>query len=314
MLDTINGEPVVWQLLENPMSRVISESGSNPFKMIGKSLKGAYTMKMDLCAITRTHAYVLHMSKKVIMGKMMSATGEDIKESCSLINTLVSVSNKSENIDTRYYQGTPTGTFNPPSRGTYIVTVREFGNVDFFQNGQKVMMFNKISNPDSVVHLINALRNQRENHVQLVQTQNELDNEVEMWNFGPTPLKVQFGDKKDTKGCLVRYVLTNKHAYITGEGGDGHIKKVHFQPLGNVLIAPIDWNGGIISQISLNNADMVISDRKEIGDGDSRLLIPHGNINFIRGQEPPLIFYDVEFPDNFFPLLKLIRTVESTKN
>jgi len=189
-----------------------------------------------------------------------------------------------------------------------------FGSILFFENGVVKLRFDDVGDPNDVINMINVIKKQRVKSSVSNSKKTTGENEVEIWNSGTLLSRIQFVESKRTKdGIKIRYVITNKRAYIIGDsGGEDEIKEeLYREPVSGLLVVPENWNGGIIAECNLLEVEPVILRRRrwegppiETYDPESKESIEFGDIAFVGRDKILLTFKDVEYPDDVITLIR----------
>jgi len=111
----------------------------------------------------------------------------------------------------------------------------------------------------------------------------------------------------------IRYVITNKRAYIIGDSGEeDEIKEEPYEGIvSGLLVVPENWNGGIIAECNLLEVEPVILRRRrskgspiDIYDPESIESREFGDIAFVGRNKILLTFRDVQNPDDVITLIR----------
>jgi hypothetical protein len=288
MLEEIEGESVLWKY-QLPSGGLFNRSKPNIF-------------------------YVLTASRAIVVG----AIGNDITiiEQCQLDNVFPSVmdvtteSSKSVSAIFKRIKGeeTPFTKF----------ALREYGSILFFEKGVVKLRFDYVEDPNDVINLIDVIKKQRVKSSVSNSKITTGENEVEIWNSGTLLSRIQFVESKRTEHNIkIRYVITNKRAYIIGNSGEEKIEKgLNGWPVSGLLVVPENWNGGIIAECNLLEVEPVILRRRkwegppiETYDPWSKESREFGDIVFVGRDKILLTFKDVQNPDD---VIKLIRDTLSS--
>ena len=188
-----------------------------------------------------------------------------------------------------------------------------FGSILFFENGVVKLRFDDVGDPNDVINMINVIKKQRVKSSVSNSKKTTGENEVEIWNSGTLLSRIQFVESKRTEHNIkIRYVITNKRAYIIGNSGEGKIEKgLNGWPVSGLLVVPENWNGGIIAECNLLEVEPVILRRRrwegppiETYDPWSKESREFGDIAFVGRDKILLTFKDVENPDDVIGLIR----------
>ena len=191
----------------------------------------------------------------------------------------------------------------------------EYGSILFFENGVVKLRFDDVGDPNDVINMINVIKKQKVKSSVSNSKKTTGENEVEIWNSGTLLSRIQFVESKRTKDDIkIRYVITNKRAYIIGDsGGEDEIKEeLYREPVSGLLVVPENWNGGIIAECNLLEVEPVILRRRRwegpptietyaLGSKESREF---GDIAFVGRDKILLTFRDVQNPDDVITLIR----------
>jgi len=190
----------------------------------------------------------------------------------------------------------------------------EYGSILFFENGVVKLRFDDVGDPNDVINLINVIKKQKVRSSVSNGKATTSGNEVEIWNSGTLLSQIQFGETKgifNAKFMEIRYVITNKRAYIIG---DGKIRRTPFgwaKLVSGLLVVPENWNGGIIAECNLLEVEPVILRRRrskgtpiDIYDPESIESREFGDIAFVGRNKILLTFRDVQNPDDVITLIR----------
>lgn len=298
-LSEINGEPVIWEHIAKKT-------------FMGKPI--------IVLVITGKSAMILEIKD----------TQRNVLQQCSLRDTTVSVLNRSEVTN-----------LHRARMGEQSTSSHDVGDILFFGNGQLRLRFDSIPNPDSVIEILGANAKQetavpvvettssKETDVLVGEATRPKGSveEVELWSYGPLVARVEFVQEhgkhsrrefmhvKDA--VKIRYVLTNTRAYIIGASGEGkieyfnsnayfyktfyHIPQTQMKIIKKKLMIAKGWNGGVIVQCYLADAQTAITNRNE--SATNGIEKPLGDINFLVGGSTALTFELVEDPDGVLSLI-----------
>jgi len=196
----------------------------------------------------------------------------------------------------------------------------EYGSILFFENGVVKLRFDDVGDPNDVINMINVIKKQRvKSSVSNSKTTTD-ENEVEIWNSGTLLSHIKFVESKRTEyGIKIRYVITNKRAYIIGDsGGEDEIKEELYEGIvSGFLVVPENWNGGIIAECNLLEVEPVILRRRREEWPQWPLFKAHdpyalessesrefGDIAFVGRDKILLTFRDVQNPDDVITLIR----------
>jgi hypothetical protein len=292
MLSELDGEPIVWQHEFRDIGFLSEYLRVSKFFIVRTNLKVVYVL-------TNKRALILEVKgqQKVVLGQ------------CQLEGVTASVMNRRD-------ESSATRTSSSEVVGT---VTRGVGDVLFFGQGQLKLRFDGVPSPDEVVGLLGAVAKQQTvSPIKEGAPAMDLVAEKQVWNSGPLVATIQFGEGGGWRSALhrkmikIQYVLTNKRAYITGTGGEGKIEGAyglsHPKILHEKLVVAKDWNGGIIAQCDLAQAEPVIVNRKQTDKIGEAFVKSIGDIDFLVGGRVSLSFHDIEDPDGIIALIRQIRT------
>jgi hypothetical protein len=279
MLEEIEGEPVLWK-----------------YELPSKGLLARFKPKIF---------YVLTARRAMIV----EANGNNltILNQCQLENVLPTLMNA--NTQASLSESEVFKQFKGEER--IFGASKMYGDILFMEKGVVKLRFDSAQDPDDVINLIDVIKKQKVKSSVSNSKTTTGGNEVEIWNSGPLLSRIQFGETKgifNSKFMEIRYVITNKRAYIIG---DGKIKKTPFgwaKLVSGLLEIQPNWNGGIIAECNLSDVEPVILRRRrkegispETYQSESQEF---GDIAFVGRDKILLTFKDVEYPDDVIALIR----------
>ena len=282
MLEEIEGESVLWK-----------------YQLPSKGLSDRFKPKIF---------YVLTARRAMIV----EANGNNltILKQCQLENVLPTLMNA--NTKASFSESEVFKKFKGEER--FFGASKMYGDILFMEEGVVKLRFDSAQDPDDVINLINVIKKQRVKSSVSNGKATTSGNEVEIWDSGPLVSRIQFGETKgifNAKFMGIRYVITNKRAYIIG---DGKIRRTPFgwaKLVSGLLVVPTNWNGGIIAECNLLGVEPVILRRRrwegppiETYDPWSKESREFGDIAFVGRDKILLTFKDVEDPDDVIGLIR----------
>jgi len=282
MLEEIEGESVLWK-----------------YQLPSKGLSDRFKPKIF---------YVLTARRAMIV----EANGNNltILKQCQLENVLPTLMNA--NTKASFSESEVFKQFKGEER--FFGASKMYGDILFMEEGVVKLRFDSAQDPDDVINLINVIKKQRVKSSVSNGKATTSGNEVEIWDSGPLVSRIQFGETKgifNAKFMGIRYVITNKRAYIIG---DGKIRRTPFgwaKLVSGLLVVPTNWNGGIIAECNLLEVEPVILRRRrwegpsiETYDPESKESRELGDIAFVGRDKILLTFKDVEYPDDVIGLIR----------
>jgi hypothetical protein len=281
MLEEIEGESVLWK-----------------YQLPSKGLFNLFKPKIF---------YVLTASRAMIV----KAIGNNITilEQCQLDNVFPSLMNaktqSSISLSEVFKQ------FKGEESIYTLGALKKYSSILFMEKGVMKLRFDYVQDPDDVINLIDVIKKQKVKSSVSNSKTTTSGNEVEIWNSGPLLSGIQFGESKrifNTKYIQIRYVITNKRAYIIGEGKIKKTRWSYAKPVTGLLVVPTNWNGGIIAECNLLEVEPVILRRRskkvissETYQSESREF---GDIAFVGRDKILLTFKDLENPDDVITLIR----------
>jgi len=282
MLEEIEGESVLWK-----------------YQLPSKGLSDRFKPKIF---------YVLTARRAMIV----EANGNNltILKQCQLENVLPTLMNA--NTKASFSESEVFKKFKGEER--FFGASKMYGDILFMEEGVVKLRFDSAQDPDDVINLINVIKKQRVKSSVSNGKATTSGNEVEIWDSGPLVSRIQFGETKgifNAKFMEIHYAITNKRAYIIG---DGKIRRTQFgwaKPVSGLLVVPENWNGGIIAECNLLGVEPVILRRRrwegppiETYDPGSKESREFGDIAFVGRDKILLTFKDVEDPDDVIGLIR----------
>jgi len=282
MLEEIEGESVLWK-----------------YQLPSKGLSDRFKPKIF---------YVLTARRAMIV----EANGNNltILKQCQLENVLPTLMNA--NTKASFSESEVFKQFKGEER--FFGASKMYGDILFMEEGVVKLRFDSAQDPDDVINLINVIKKQKVKSSVSNGKATTSGNEVEIWDSGPLVSRIQFGETKgifNAKFMGIRYVITNKRAYIIG---DGKIRRTPFgwaKLVSGLLVVPTNWNGGIIAECNLLEVEPVILRRRrwegpsiETYDPESKESRELGDIAFVGRDKILLTFKDVEYPDDVIGLIR----------
>lgn len=282
MLEEIEGESVLWK-----------------YQLPSKGLSDRFKPKIF---------YVLTARRAMIV----EANGNNltILKQCQLENVLPTLMNA--NTKASFSESEVFKQFKGEER--FFGASKMYGDILFMEEGVVKLRFDSAQDPDDVINLINVIKKQKVKSSVSNGKTTTSGNEVEIWDSGPLVSRIQFGETKgifNAKFMEIHYAITNKRAYIIG---DGKIRRTQFgwaKPVSGLLVVPENWNGGIIAECNLLEVEPVILRRRrwegppiETYDPWSKESREFGDIAFVGRDKILLTFKDVEDPDDVIGLIR----------
>jgi len=282
MLEEIEGESVLWK-----------------YQLPSKGLSDRFKPKIF---------YVLTARRAMIV----EANGNNltILKQCQLENVLPTLMNA--NTKASFSESEVFKQFKGEER--FFGTSKMYGDILFMEEGVVRLRFDSAQDPDDVINLINVIKKQKVKSSVSNGKATTSGNEVEIWNSGPLVSRIQFGETKgifNAKFMKIHYAITNKRAYIIG---DGKISRTPFgwaKLVSGLLVVPENWNGGIIAECNLLEVEPVILRRRRVEgpqletyDPESKESREFGDIAFVGRDKILLTFKDVEYPDDVIGLIR----------
>ena len=279
MLEEIEGESVLWK-----------------YQLPSKGLSDRFKPKIF---------YVLTARRAMIV----EANGNNltILKQCQLENALPTLMNAntkasfSESEVFKQFKG----------EESFFGASKMYGDILFMEEGVVKLRFDSAQDPDDVINLINVIKKQKVKSSVSNGEATTSENEVEIWDSGPLVSRIQFGETKgifNAKFMKIRYVITNKRAYIIG---DGKIRRTPFgwaKLISGLLEIQPNWNGGIIAECNLLEVEPVILRRRRMKgispETHQSESLEFGDIAFVGRDKILLTFKDVEYPDDVIGLIR----------